>query len=267
MMVRIKSIEEIQNFISFIRSLRKGIITNFYLNIEKHSIWIEAGEFFVNKTPKCIFFLHENGNSYQLFFTATSIDTLCESLQKASFRNELLSIDILGAKENAVKNALVNIGFYEYKSLYRMCHIGYPPQYEMEKIADVATIKDIDAIYHIINQTFDPLSEQIPTKGELALAISKKEILIFRAESKIKGLILFELSKLNMYLRFWWVDKMYRNQHIGAFLYHSLMNLARDTKRQILWVISTNDNAINRYKHYGYIAESLYDYVLLNKKV
>jgi hypothetical protein len=99
------------------------------------------------------------------------------------------------------------------------------------------------------------------------LAISKKEILIFKAESKIKGLILFELSKLNMYLRFWWVDKMYRNQHIGAFLYHSLMNLAKGTKRQMHWVISTNDNAIKRYKHYGYIAESLYDYVLLNKKV
>ena len=266
-MVRIKSIEEIQNFTCFIRSLRKGLITNFYLNVEKHSIWIETGEFFVHETPECIFFLHENGNFYHLFFTATSTDSLCAALQKASFCNELLSIDILGAKENVVKDALVNIGFYEYKSLYRMYHIGYPLQYEMEKIADMATIKDIDEIYHILNQDFDPLSEQIPTKGELALAISKKEILIFRAESKIKGLILFELSKLNMYLRFWWVDKMYRNQHIGAFLYHSLMNLAKGTKRQMHWVISTNDNAINRYKHYGYIAESLYDYVLLNKKV
>ena len=59
----------------------------------------------------------------------------------------------------------------------------------------------------------------------------------------------------------------HRNQHIGAFLYHSLMNLAKGTKRQMHWVISTNDNAIKRYKHYGYIAESLYDYVLLNKKV
>lgn len=58
-MVRIKSIEEIQNFTCFIRSLRKGLITNFYLNVEKHSIWIETGEFFVHETPECIFFLHE----------------------------------------------------------------------------------------------------------------------------------------------------------------------------------------------------------------
>ena len=151
-MVRIKSIEEIQNFTCLIRSLRKGLITNFYLNVEKHSIWIEAGEFFVHETPECIFFLHENGNFYHLFFTATSTDSLCAALQKASFCNELLSIDILGAKENVVKDALVNIGFYEYKSLYRMYHIGYPLQYEMEKIADMATIKDIDEIYHILNQ-------------------------------------------------------------------------------------------------------------------
>ena len=107
-MVRIKSIEEIQNFTCLIRSLRKGLITNFYLNVEKHSIWIEAGEFFVHETPECIFFLHENGNFYHLFFTATSTDSLCAALQKASFCNELLSIDILGAKENVVKDALVD---------------------------------------------------------------------------------------------------------------------------------------------------------------
>ena len=89
-MVRIKSIEEIQNFTCFIRSLRKGLITNFYLNVEKHSIWIETGEFFVHETPECIFFLHENGNFYHLFFTATSTDSLCAALQKASFCNELL---------------------------------------------------------------------------------------------------------------------------------------------------------------------------------
>ena len=94
-MVRIKSIEEIQNFTCFIRSLRKGLITNFYLNVEKHSIWIETGEFFVHETPECIFFLHENGNFYHLFFTATSTDSLCAALQKASFCNELVSVSAI----------------------------------------------------------------------------------------------------------------------------------------------------------------------------
>lgn len=266
-MVRIDSIEQIQTFSQSIRSLSKGFITNFYLNVEKHSIWIEAGEFFVYETPECIFFLHNNGTFYHLFFTATSTDSLCVALQKAPFYDELLSIDILGAKENVIKDALVNIGFYEYKSLYRMYHIGCMPQYEMEKMPDVATIKDLDEINFILNQVFDPLSEQIPTKGELALTISKEGILIFRAEGKIKGLVLFELSKQSLHWRFWWVEERYRDQHVGALLHHSLMNLAKGTKRQMHWVVSTNDNAIKRHEHYGYVAEPLYDYVLLNKKI
>ena len=36
----------------------------------------------------------------------------------------------------------------------------------------------------------------------------------------------------------------------------------KDTKRQIFWVIRTNENAIKRYKHYGFNEENMFDYVM-----
>lgn len=42
-MDKIVSIEQLQELIINIRNLRKGFLTNFYLDKFKHSIWIEKG--------------------------------------------------------------------------------------------------------------------------------------------------------------------------------------------------------------------------------
>ena len=44
-------------------------------------------------------------------------------------------------------------------------------------------------------------------------------------------------------------------------------NLSSNARRFIFWVISTNENAIKRYEHYGYSKENLYDYVFINKEL
>ena len=42
---------------------------------------------------------------------------------------------------------------------------------------------------------------------------------------------------------------------------------SRGAKRQLFWVIKLNENAIKRYRHYGFKSENLFDVVLTNKKV
>lgn len=50
--------------------------------------------------------------------------------------------------------------------------------------------------------------------------------------------------------------------NIGSKLFNSFMYEGRNTKRQLLWVITHNINAIKRYVHYGFKPEKLFDYVL-----
>lgn len=72
---------------------------------------------------------------------------------------------------------------------------------------------------------------------------------------------------MTWYLRYWFTSSKYRNQGVGAKLLKSSLFLAKETKRQILWVISENENAIKRYEHYGFKRELMNDYVLIKKGI
>ena len=265
-MVRINLIEQIQALAQQIRSLRKGFITNFYLNVEKHSIWIEDGVFFVHETSECIFLLHNDVNFYRVFFIATSVESLCAAFQNVPFRDKLLSIDLIGAKENRIKDSMMQIGFYQYETLYRMRRLGLPEHYESDSRIENATIEDVHEVKYLLDKYFDPLSEQICSEIELTILIQKHSILIFREGDAIQGFIIYELQGLTLFLRYWWVNPSYRNRGIGSKLLHSFFYRGKNTKRQIHWIISSNHNAQIRYEHYGYAVEPLYNYVLLNCK-
>ena len=57
-MDKIDSLDKINGFVSDIRSLRKGYLSNFFLDRKKHSIWIEKGELFYVSFPDGYFLLH-----------------------------------------------------------------------------------------------------------------------------------------------------------------------------------------------------------------
>ena len=53
----------------------------------------------------------------------------------------------------------------------------------------------------------------------------------------------------------------------GACLLKYYFFESKRTKRQIFWVIDSNINAIKRYRHYGFKAEEMVDYVMINKNI
>lgn len=67
-MDKIDSLDKINGFVSDIRSLRKGYLSNFFLDRKKHSIWIEKGELFYVSFPDGYFLLHLPIRSTTCFF-------------------------------------------------------------------------------------------------------------------------------------------------------------------------------------------------------
>lgn len=53
----VQSYHQLNSFISEIRSLRKGFISNLFLHFEKHNLWIEKKELFYQATTEDILFL------------------------------------------------------------------------------------------------------------------------------------------------------------------------------------------------------------------
>ena len=48
----VQSYHQLNSFISEIRSLRKGFISNLFLHFEKHNLWIEKKELFYQATTE-----------------------------------------------------------------------------------------------------------------------------------------------------------------------------------------------------------------------
>ena len=76
------------------------------------------------------------------------------------------------------------------------------------------------------------------------------------------GFLIYELKATTLYLRYWFTHPDYRDRKVGSRLLCRFFEEGKDTKRQLLWVIRTNDNAIKRYRHYSFVEENMYDYIM-----
>jgi ribosomal protein S18 acetylase RimI-like enzyme len=54
---------------------------------------------------------------------------------------------------------------------------------------------------------------------------------------------------------------------MGSLLLRSWLHKSSYSARQIFWVIQSNQNAIDKYKHYGFTEEDMIDIVLINKNL
>ena len=160
----------------------------------------------------------------------------------------------------------VDKGFEEHTTLVRMSRVGGPSVHErVPGVVSEATDQDISSILDLYHQYFDPYSEQIPLQEELVQWVSSKSILVSRVGEKVVGFLIYELIGVTLYLRYWFVHPDYRDCKIGASLFREFFYRGKMTKRQLFWVITSNENAIKRYMHYGFSQEKMFDHVLIRK--
>ena len=70
------------------------------------------------------------------------------------------------------------------------------------------------------------------------------------------------LEKQTSVIRYWFVSDKCRDQGVGSKLMKTFFNQHSTVKRTLLWVITSNKNAITRYKHYGFMPDALVDQVM-----
>ena len=259
----VQSYHQLNSFISEIRSLRKGFISNLFLHFEKHNLWIEKKELFYQATTEGYFIFRNNSMASYLFYITTDEFQLRKGLQEITPQiKKTVMVDILeDSKIESIKQVFFDNDFLLYEELNRMSRIGLPDSIQPGLGVTFAEPEDSVVILQLLYSNFDPLSEQIPDIEEIAHYIQNKWVLVYKLEHKIVGFIIFELTGLTLYLRYWFVLPQFREMNIGSKLFNSFMYEGRNTKRQLLWVITHNINAIKRYVHYGFKPEKLFDYV------
>jgi ribosomal protein S18 acetylase RimI-like enzyme len=271
-MNKIESLDSIITSIADIRNLREGFVTNFFLDVFKHQIWIDHGIFFFLKIGNTLFLIKKNKNFWNVFYASISEDEIIKAFTELEkeYSDITLMVDIVGAKHECEKlvSSLKKCLPYNYCRLVRMSLFAAADI--CNKPSDVISFaqkRQVDNINSLLNTFFDDKAEQIPYLEELRSYAEKNHILIYEIGERIVGFIIFEMSRMSLYLRYWFVHPDFRGSGIGSNLIKQFFYVGRETKRQQLWVICSNYNAIKRYVHYGFKEENLFDYVITNKNI
>ena len=265
-MHRVSSFEDLQKQIAEIRALRQGSLTNFFPDEEKHGLWIEKGDCYIERVENTLFIVKTNLSFWNVYYYSTNIETFSSDLElfNTSHAGMTMMYDQVG--RHAQCERLVKLfeekGCMKATSLVRMSRMTAPMNYKLDNTVRYASEKDIPLISNQLHQYFNERTEQIPYDEELRNYTQRNHVLVCEESGVISGFLIFELTNTTLYLRYWFTHPDYRGRKVGSRLLRRFFVEGKETKRQLLWVIRTNENAIVRYRHYGFKEEDMFDYVM-----
>lgn len=270
-MEKIESIDKIRQLVAEVRAKRKGFLTNFYLDEFKHSIWIDKEALFFICVRDTCFIIRKKEAFLNVYFISTGLDDLEYGLEflKSNFGDVAIMFDIIGKKDQCdlLLKLFMRCSYEISNTLVKMTRI--PSQDEQRPVHDtvrLASISQVQEIERLLYQFFDDKTEQIPYYEELVTYTTLGHVLVTTENDEVTGFLIYEKNPSTLYLRYWFVNPDYRDKRIGSDLMNAFLEKGKDTKRQLLWVMSDNENAHNRYLHYGFKEEDVYDFIMTNKQ-
>jgi GNAT superfamily N-acetyltransferase len=271
-MRKVRDFNEINQALVKVKNYKKKLITNFFSNSEKVEIWISKNQFFTIEIGEVVFFIKKNLEFYTLFFIASSNDELDKSLTEllVNLRDEVLMLDIVQREEcSDVLNVFYSKSFNLYTSLVRMNRVNH--QVDLLSISTdgikEASKHHLIPLNNMLHSFFDEKAEQLPDEKEVVNWIENKNVLIYEEDNQIGGFLIYEITGNTLYLRYWFVHPDFREKGVGSKLFNEFETKGKDTNRHLFWVIRSNENAIKRYRHYGFVEEKMYNFVLTNKNL
>ena len=262
----IQSIEQLRILPAEVRAKRKGFLTNFYLDEVKHGLWIQKGLLTHEWISETLFIVKNSGTFWNVFYCTTTMEAFSTDLAEFMLQhpNKTLIFDIVGREVQCtpIVKLFKEQGFTEASSLVRMTRMTEQMEYTPDNTILSASLSDVHEVHNLLHQYFDEKTEQIPFMEELVSYASDGHVLICKENGQTAGFLIYELNATTLYLRYWFTHPDFRDKKVGSRLLRRFFEEGKDTKRQIFWVIRNNENAIKRYRHYGFVEENMFDFVM-----
>ena len=271
MITQIRSIDEVLDGIRHSKAHATEYCTNFFPDQGRLQTWIAYGDLSrLAGDRRSTLFLRKDRDFWRLYFCAADFTALREEAEKLmQWITRPVVADLVGRETDSsnIVELLQSVGFRECGSLRRLARamvLEELPENPGHLLVDEARMPDAMCILHLIEGTFDRHAEQLPTSYEVELAIAQQQILLARRDERIVGLLFFERQGLSSTVRFWVVAPEFQGTGVGASLMTAYFRRQKTVRRFTLWVNKLNTNAIEKYRHYGYVPDGLIDHVLVN---
>lgn len=269
MMQQVRSVEELRTLPSEVRAKRQGFLTNFYFDDDKHSLWIEKGVCGYEWVSDTLFVVKKSETFWNVFYCTTNMEVFSFDLLEFKYRHPevIMMFDIVGRDSQCVPlvRLFEELGFMEATSLVRMTRMTEPMDYVSDSSIRQARTDEATIIHQLLHQFFNEKTEQIPFVEELERYVKEEHVLVCEESGNLVGFLIYEINATTIYLRYWFILPDFRDKKVGSRLLRRFFEEGKSTKRQLFWVIRNNENAIKRYKHYGFAEENMYDFVMQSR--
>lgn len=244
------------------------VVTNFFLDEARMSAWCKDGAFYAACWGDSQFFVRRQSTFSNVYFMSRSADALGNDWKSFASENGngKWIVDLIGPDRvrQPLEDVMSSVGFSRLTTLQRMGRKTPEDVEEPSSDVECATLKDAEKIKELLDAFFIAEEEQIPSVEEIRKWIEAQSLYVIRGgvANPIDGFVIFDLSPAMLYLRYWFVHPSARGKGVGGRLLKAMFAAGRNTKRQYFWVKTDNDNAIKRYRHYGFQFEPMKDVVM-----
>jgi len=272
-MHRIAAVTEVFDAIQAAKAGATAFCTNFFPIQAKLEGWISHNELCLYRRDGVTFFARKDRDFWHLYYCAANISALRQGITTLSvLKDAPVAIDIVGT-EASVGEA---VGVFEagaFRRHSRLLRLARPAQ-EMPPVSPAepdnvvcAQEPDSQAVLSLLECSFDRYADQLPMPYEIEMAITARQILTVKCQGVIAALLFFESQGLTSTIRYWVVREQFRSHRFGSVLMRHYLAMHSAVRRFILWVTAGNEDAVLKYRHYGYMPDGLVDHILVNRIV
>ncbi len=247
----------------------KEMRTNFFMPEGQFNTLRAQGKLSVFAGSDSLVMFAEDDGFLRLYFVVRNAGCLADVFDIAPDRQDDICVEAAGNSDYLlnVKSSFLSNGFHEYTSMVRMSKMRTETtEFDKSNIHRLTADKKVE-IAGLYSRYFDKFVERIPTEEELDGIIAHESCWYYSDNNEIQGFIIFDIHGVTSHLKYWFVHPDYRDRKIGSKLIQLFFNTGEKVKRELFWVIASNENAIKRYKHFGFAEENMHNLILINKNI
>ena len=266
----VTTIDQVFEAMQRARTGASAFCTNLFPDRVRLQGWVDHGELLNCAGDGTTLFLRRDRDFHHLYYCAPSFASLQAALAGfPELAEQRVSVDLIGAEDalGESQTVLRECGFRPRARLVRLVRgLQEPVSPAAAVTAEVtqALPSDCAAILALLEQGFDRYVDQLPTPYEMEAAIAASQVWLIKSADQLAALLHFEVQGLTSTVRYWAVDPRFRALRYGAALIRHYFAAHPRVRRFILWVRADNEDALAKYRHYGYAPDGLVDHVLIN---
>lgn len=230
--------------------------TNLFINYSDFNEILNSCTFFVRDNS--IFIIKKDSSFYRFYYFINDYKDLNNLDEFFGLYKKPIVLEII-SNDTVDKNLDTMIGFNAYRIYSRYRANRTNRNYDIVKIAG---LKDIDEILELINETFDPLSDYIPSINELKNLISKEEVFVVKIDNKLAGVSIYEKREKNYYFR---LSCVHQNHRPGLIGYMLASHSPENGMSYSTWIDDCNVEAIKLNTALGYKKDGTKNYIFIKK--